>query len=470
MNLQTSANAFLVESIPKGLEDLRGTPGVQYTEDVLVRLTQAAQSTIDLTAMYWSLLPDQSADEAGFTGKQLEVMGAGTGRALLNALRCAAARGVRIRILESPGFSDTDNPESAALRDEFPSAVFIHQVAMEDWYGGSGMMHQKIWIFDGRSLYLGSANMDWKSITQVKEIGIAVEDCPALATDATKYFEAWLVFSGLTASSVDVFDPDVRVTRGVPPWSCLVPAEKRACSPLDDEKFRTTNNLHAPLALEFDGVPGGVFLTGCPREVRNLGRSYDGEGLVHTIDDARRSVSISVMDFAPVGIYARNGQGDSAFEDGAQVPMSTPVWWPSLVDALLSAALTRKVWVRLLVSKWAHSSSVIEPFLRSLQLAADAGRANKYMSAGQIEIKQFIIPGWDETAGPHRRYPGHSRVNHTKFIVTDRRLNIGTSNMTWDYFASTAGSSFNTDHPGLVKTLQSVFDRDWASPYAYSLR
>ena len=29
--------AYLVESIPKGFEDLRGTPGVQYTEDVLVR-------------------------------------------------------------------------------------------------------------------------------------------------------------------------------------------------------------------------------------------------------------------------------------------------------------------------------------------------------------------------------------------------------------------------------------------------
>jgi phospholipase D3/4 len=60
-------------------------------------------------------------------------------------------------------------------------------------------------------------------------------------------------------------------------------------------------------------------------------------------------------------------------------------------------------------------------------------------------------------------------VNHTKYIVTDRRVNIGTSNMTWDYFASTAGSSFNADHPALVRTLQSVFDRDWGSSYAWRL-
>jgi hypothetical protein len=53
--MSTSAYAYLVESIPKGLEDLRGTPGVAYTEDVLVQLTSRAKSSIDLTAMYWAL-------------------------------------------------------------------------------------------------------------------------------------------------------------------------------------------------------------------------------------------------------------------------------------------------------------------------------------------------------------------------------------------------------------------------------
>ena len=61
------------------------------------------------------------------------------------------------------------------------------------------------------------------------------------------------------------------------------------------------------------------------------------------------------------------------------------------------------------------------------------------------------------------------------WIFDDRHLylgsanNIGTSNMTLDYFASTAGSSFDADHPPLVRTLQAVFDRDWASSYAWRL-
>lgn len=466
----SEARAYLVESIPKGLEDLRGTPGVRYTENVLVELTRQAQNTIDLTAMYWNLLPDpKSPDESGFTDEQFAKMGADTGRALFEALRDAAKRGVHIRILESPGFSPSSKPESATLRDDFPEHVKLFEVDMGRWYGGSGIMHQKLWIFDDRHIYLGSANMDWKSIMQVKEMGIAVENCPELARDATRYFDGWCHFSGLPASSIEVFDPLARITRSVPPWSALVPKAQRVPSPLDDPKYGTDCRIGKPLEVNLNGEAGGLFLPGCPPEVLGPGRSYDGAGLVHTIHDARRCVCVSVMDFAPVGLYSRSGSGVSPIEGGAPIPTDSPVWWPSLIDAILSAALTRKVYVRLLISQWAHTSSLIEPLLRSLQQAADGGRASQYLSAGQLEIKQFIIPGWDDTSGAHRKYPGHSRVNHTKYIVTDRRINIGTSNMTWDYFTSTAGCSFNTDHPNLVRALQAVFDRDWASPYAYRL-
>jgi len=464
----SSPRAHLVESIPVGLEDLRGTAGVHYTEDVLVRLTGSAQSTIDLTAMYWALLPDpESTDEKGFTPEQFERMGAGAGRALYDALRAAAMRGVTIRILQSPGFSG-QKQESDTLREEFPDRVSIRSIEMGKWYGGGGIMHQKIWIFDSRHVYVGSANMDWKSISQVKEMGIAVEECPDLAADAGSYFESWWCFSALTPACVETFDPVALIDRTVPGWSDLVPVARRAPSPLGGEQFAARSGLENPLPLELNGEPGGAFLTGCPNEVMGSGRTWDGDGLVHTINDARKSVCVSVMDFAPTSLYGRQDRGSPSGHDGSS-PTNTPVWWPSLTNAILSAVLTRKVYVRLLVSKWAHTSGLIEPMLRALQAAADAGRADRFMTAGQLEIKLFIIPGWDSTSGSFRAYPGHTRVNHTKYIVTDRRINIGTSNMTWDYFAATAGSSFNADHPGLVRTLQAVFDRDWASSYAWRL-
>lgn len=462
------ARAYLVESIPVGLEDLRGTPSVEYTEAVLARLTSQAHRTIDLTAMYWALLPDPaSVDEQGFTDEQFEKMGAAAGRKLYTALRDAAARGVNIRILQSPGFSG-QKQESDMLSTEFPCNISIFRIEMGKWYGGGGIMHQKIWVFDERHVYLGSANMDWKSISQVKEMGIAVEDCPELATDATRYFESWLAFSALTPDCVEVFDPVAGIDRIVPVWSGLVPAANRCESPLDTEKYATKHGQKNPLLLELNGERGGVFLTGCPDEILGRGRTWDGDGLVYTINDARKSVCVSVMDFAPIGLYSRQSAGRPVGGEGV-IPYDTPVWWPSLTDAILSAVLTRKVYVRLLVSKWAHTSPLIQPMLRALQMAADAGRADSYMTAGQLEIKLFIIPGWDSTNGTSRKYPGHTRVNHTKYIVTDRRLNVGTSNMTWDYFASTAGSSFNSDHPALIQRLQAVFDRDWASSYVWRL-
>jgi phospholipase D3/4 len=458
--------ASLVESIPMGLESLRGTHGVQYTEDVLVRLTQAAQSTIDLTAMYWALLPDpKSVDEQGFTDKQFQQMGADHGRALYEALCDAARRGVSIRILQSPGFSG-QKQESDNLREQFPERISIREIDLSKWYG-SGIMHQKIWIFDSSHLYLGSANMDWKSISQVKEMGAVVEDCPELAADAAKYFESWWTFSALAPASVGVFDPVVRIDRGVPPWSDLIPSPKRAESPLTDN-YATQYGSGNPLRLSLNREQCGAFLSGCPKEILGKGRTWDGDSLVYTIDDAWKSVCISVMDFASTGLYSRPNPGPPIGEEGV-IPNDSPVWWPLLTNVILSAVLTRKLYVRLLVSKWAHTSPLIEPMLKALQSAADAGRADTYMSTGQLEIKLFIVPGWNSTSGSSRKYPGHTRVNHTKYIVTDRRINIGTSNMTWDYFASTAGSSFNTDHAELVRTLQAVFDRDWASSYAWHL-
>jgi len=262
--MANSAHAYLVESIPKGLEDLRGTPGVAYTEDVLVRLTSNAKSSIDLTAMYWALLADPgSDDEKGFTPEQLDEMGAGAGRALYEALRAAAQRGVHIRILQGPGFS-SHRQESDALQADFPDRISIHSVEMGKWYGGGGIMHQKVWIFDQRHLYLGSVNMDWKSITQVKEMGVVVEDCPDLAADAGRYFEAWWAFAALSPTSVQVFDPVARIDRRVPPWSLLVPPERRTQSPLAGGTSATACSWKVPLSLELGGEQGTVFLTGCP--------------------------------------------------------------------------------------------------------------------------------------------------------------------------------------------------------------
>lgn len=37
---------------------------------------------------------------------------------------------------------------------------------LSKWWG-SGIVHAKVWISDNRDVYIGSANNDWKSLTQV---------------------------------------------------------------------------------------------------------------------------------------------------------------------------------------------------------------------------------------------------------------------------------------------------------------
>jgi phospholipase D3/4 len=208
--------------------------------------------------------------------------------------------------------------------------------------------------------------------------------------------------------------------------------------------------------------------------------------LVATILDARRSVCVNVMDFAPVGLFrpARvgpgEGDGDQGEGDQGEGDRDGPVWWPALVDALLHAVVTNGVHARLLVSEWAHSSPVITPLLVVLDATTEAAltRTRRADAARRLEIRRFRLPGWrdtadgraatpaaDPSAAPARRprYPGHTRVNHAKYVVTDRRINVGTSNLTADYFDGTAGTSFNATHPALVRDLQARFDRDWAS-------
>ncbi len=457
---------YLVESIPKGMEDLEKTEGVKYTKDVLTELTNQAQKTIDLTAMYWNLLPDPTRpDESGFSEEQFKDFDARYGNLLFQALENAAQREVRIRIIQSPGFNESKQ-ESALLKEKYPDQVEIREINISDWYD-SGIMHQKIWVFDSKDIYLGSANMDWKSLTQVKEMGIVLENHTEVAADVTRYFDAWWLFTSTQpAMTEEVWDPDYGFMRKVPAWSHLVPEAKRKPSPLDAPPFKTPYNMENPLPVNLNGQPAEVFITGCPKELCAPQRTYDGDGLVQTILAAEKSVCISVMDFAPVSLY-RGEYDPVTHKCTINGKPATAAWWPTLIDALLRAVITNAVQVRLLISKWEHTSPEIDPFLRALRETANAGQSNYSMKSGTLEIRRFYVPGWHSTEGPDRLYPGHTRVNHTKYIVTDQRLNIGTSNMTWDYFTNTAGTSFNTNHPGLVQKLQEIFDRDWESQYAY---
>lgn len=129
-----------------------------------------------------------------------------------------------------------------------------------------------------------------------------------------------------------------------------------------------------------------------------------------------------------------------------------------------TAAIERKIHIRLLISSWKYSSKLEFPFLKSLVELTDNYTGVKievvsfciclhfvYFYNTIIFIcsiwyciyidfifqRRFVVP----TNSDFDKIP-FSRVNHNKYMVTDATAYIGTSNWSGDYFINTAGNYF----------------------------
>jgi len=61
---------------------------------------------------------------------------------------------------------------------------------------GGGVQHAKFFIVDGKEVYVGSQNFDWRSLTQIHELGLRINS-PQAAADFSRVFEAdWAVAGG----------------------------------------------------------------------------------------------------------------------------------------------------------------------------------------------------------------------------------------------------------------------------------
>ncbi|KAG0418170.1 hypothetical protein HPB47_005087 [Ixodes persulcatus] len=286
---------------------------------------------------------------------------------------------------------------------------------------GAGVLHTKFWIVDGKHIYLGSANMDWRSLTQVKELGALVLDCECLAADLMKVFEVYWML-------------------GVP--NATVPAHWPA-------NLSTQINALTPARLSLNGTETLAYFSSSPPSFSPDGRTQDIDSILDVIASAKKYIHIAVMDYYPITLYGKN-----------------KTFWPRIDDALKAAAVERNVRVRLLVSKWKSTRDYMFSFLRSL--AAISYNSKYYRSS--IEVKYFVVPAFT----PEQEKVPYARVNHNKYMVTDNKAYIGTSNWSPDYFINTGGvglimdqshNSSWTSQP-IREQLESVFERDWHSDYA----
>jgi phosphatidylserine/phosphatidylglycerophosphate/cardiolipin synthase-like enzyme len=139
----------LLETFPAGTtldhEELRDAAAVWPA------LFDQAKERIDLAQFYYSNQP----------GSALE--------ACVQALERAAARGVRVRVLAEEKFYSQypETLERLARQKNF-------EVRRLDWKAaaGGGILHAKYFLIDAREAVLGSQNFDWRSLSQIQELGV----------------------------------------------------------------------------------------------------------------------------------------------------------------------------------------------------------------------------------------------------------------------------------------------------------
>nr|XP_025975842.1 phospholipase D3 [Dromaius novaehollandiae] len=394
----------LVESIPEGMTYGGNGPVNPSTFDTWMSLIGSTEHSLDIAAFYWTMTNEDT---------HTQEPSAAQGEQIMEELLKLPQSGISVRVAVNIPSSKSPLHDLQALAQ---SGAAVRAVDMPRLT--SGVLHTKLWVADGTHLYIGSANMDWRSLTQVKELGIAVYNCSCLAQDLSKVFEAYWAL-GLPDASIPV------------PW----PAN-----------YSTAFNMETPLELRLNETGAGVYFSSAPPALCAPGRTEDLRALLSVIDGAEEFVHIAVMSYQPTMEFSHPQR-----------------FWPVIDNHLRKAVYERKVQVRLLVGCWRHSKAAMFPFLKSLAAVAD----NK--THYSMEVRLFVVPA----SAAQAKIP-YARVNHNKYMVTEKVAYIGTSNWSGDYFVRTAGSALVVNETGggaggtatLRGQLQAVFERDWSSQYS----
>jgi phosphatidylserine/phosphatidylglycerophosphate/cardiolipin synthase-like enzyme len=267
----------LVESSP--VETTLDHADIPDARDVWPEMVNGATRTLDLAQFYVSNAP----------GSRLEPV--------LQALEAAADRGVKVRLLAEEKFYKT-YPETLERLAKRPG-IEVRRLNTAASMGG--VLHAKYFLVDGREAYLGSQNLDWRSLEHIQELGLRIR------------------VPEVVRSLVDVFEQDWALAGGAP-----APA---------------ATAVTGPFPARYAGDTVRVTPVYSPQGYLPDPASWDLPKLVRLIDGAKRSVRVQLL------TYKAKGRDGSTF--------------PELEEALKRAA-GRGVKVELLVADWSKRKGTIE--------------------------------------------------------------------------------------------------------------
>lgn len=118
----------------------------------------SAESTIEIGSFYWTLRDqDVIKDPSSRDGE----------RVFQALLRAGTERGITVKIAQNAPTQEQPNLDTEYLVKRKAAQVRSLNFAQ---LLGAGVLHTKLWIVDRTHFYLGSANMDWRALTQVSFI------------------------------------------------------------------------------------------------------------------------------------------------------------------------------------------------------------------------------------------------------------------------------------------------------------
>lgn len=377
-----SASRFdWVESVPEGTS--YGLTDTARTAPTWLTMVNGAKDHIDIAAFYLTNPPGGALSP------------------VVDALIAQGKKGVKINLLVDSSFMHESQPSIDALAHS--PGITIRQMPVKDITGG--VLHVKFMEVDGRDVFVGSQNWDWRAIQHIHEVGVRIVEPRVGATFQAEFEHLWHLAEK--------------------------PADARLAAPLVPAPSVEPVTLLSPVVIDSASGPSTVFPAFSPEAMQPAWLTAEAPALVQLFAQARQKIRIQVMTL-------------SAFKD-----FGPKGYWSALDNAIRDAA-ARGVSVQIIVADWALRGKDLA-YLQSLAVLPG------------IEVRYSTVPA--AASGP---IP-YARVEHAKYMLVDDELGfVGTGNWSWSYFESTVDASLFIHGP-LARPLGRIFDTDWNGPYVKPL-
>lgn len=239
---------------------------------VWTEMFDGAKHSIDIEQFYIAGMPGEPLDR------------------VLASLEAAGKRGVKIRFLmEDKGQGASDAPTLERLK-AIPNLEF----RMLSWakVNGSGIIHAKFFVVDGKAGFVGSQNFDWRALKHIDETGLRITDPKMVEQLHAIFLHDWK--------------------------AAELVAQGKPVPPLRD-------HVYAP-----DG--GKAFLVASPNAYNPEGIADSQATLIRLLGQAKREIFVQVMEYSP-----------HAFGGGSY----------TVIEEALLAAVARGATIRMIVADWA---------------------------------------------------------------------------------------------------------------------